>query len=106
MTRPSDAIAAVSCGKGHRCVGIDALIAFMATLGPEAGWIDLVETYEIAGNLEIPRIDLSIYGDHDTYDQPAQERRRLARERVEWMLEAVAREPKGFVFQVWLDSAN
>ena len=104
MTHLLEAVADASSGKGHRCLGVEALLAFMAALEPEAGWIDLVETYEIAENLEIPRIDLGIYGDHGAYDQPAPERRRLANERVEAMLDAVSREAKGFIFQVWLDS--
>ena len=76
----------------------------MAALEPEAGWIDLVETYEIVGDLEVPRLDLSIYGDHGAYGQPTAERVRLAGERLEAMLDAVSREAKGFIFQVWLDN--
>ena len=106
MTDFSKAIADASSGKGHRCIGVEALLAFMITLEPKAGWIDLIETYEITGNLEVPRIDLSIYGDHGAYDQPAPERRRLARERVEGTLDAVSREQREFIFQVWLDSAE
>ncbi|QYC12865.1 hypothetical protein KWG63_11475 [Brevundimonas nasdae] len=85
-------------------MGVEALLAFMTTLEPETGWIDLVETYEVVGDLEIPRLDLGIYGDHGAYGQPAAERLRLAGERVEAMLDAVSRESKGFIFQVWLDS--
>jgi hypothetical protein len=104
VTDPAEAIAAASSGKGHRVTGAEALQAFIETLGMGMHWVDVVETSELVAELEVPRLDLSIYGDHGAYDKPAQERRRLAAERVAVMLNEAAREPKTFIFQVWLDS--
>ena len=37
-------------------------------MNAQGAWIDIVETFEIAKGLETPRIGLSIYGDHGSYD--------------------------------------
>lgn len=97
------AVLAASSGRGYRCVGIPGLIAFNKELDARQAWIDIVETFEIADGLEIPRIDLSIYGDHGAYDLPATERRESAAARLAEMLAAVGNESADFCFTVWLD---
>jgi len=97
------AVLAASSGRGHRCVGINALIAFGKELGTRKAWIDIVETFEISNGLEIPRIELSIYGDHGAYDLPARERQELAADRLAEMLAALEMESAEFCFDVWLD---
>ena len=67
-----DAILAASSGRGYRCIRASALLGFSDLLNAQGAWIDIVETFEIAEGLETPRIDLSIYGDHGSYDLPAQ----------------------------------
>lgn len=96
----------VSSGRGHRCIGISALKAFNEDLEGHRAWIDIVETFEIADGLEIPRLDLSIYGDHGAYELPASERRRLAADRLSGLLAAVAKESAEFGFTVWLDQED
>ena len=93
----------VSSGRGHRCVGTTALIAFNRELDAHRAWIDIVETFEIAEGLEVPRIELSIYGDHGAYDLPVAERRKLAADRLAEMLAAIGNESADFCFDVWLD---
>lgn len=98
-----DAILAASSGRGHRCIGTTDLLAFSERLNAQDAWIDIVETFEIADGLEIPRIELSIYGDHGAYDLPAADRRKLAADRLAEMLRAVDNESGDFCFDVWLD---
>lgn len=98
-----DAILAASSGRGHRCTGTTGLLAFSERLKAQDAWIDIVETFEIADCLEIPRIELSIYGDHGAYDLPTEERRKLAADRLAGMIRAVGNEPGDFCFDVWLD---
>lgn len=73
-------------------------------MSARGAWVDIVETFEISEGLEIPRIDLSIYGDHGTYDLPAAERQVLAGRRLTEMLAHAAKEPTELRFDVWLDS--
>jgi Mrp family chromosome partitioning ATPase len=93
-------------GKGRRCIGIESLLRFSQALDATATWVDIVETYEVAGEQEIPRLDLGIYGDPGTYDRPADERRPLAASRLQNMVAEARQEQKPFVFEVWLDYAD
>lgn len=101
---PADALP--TDGKGRRCIGIESLLRFSEALDTTETWIDIVETYEVAGEQEIPRVDLGIYGDHGTYDRPADERRSLAASRLQNMVAEARQEQKPFVFEVWLDYAD
>ncbi|MBJ7484275.1 hypothetical protein [Brevundimonas sp.] len=106
MLLPSDgddAILAASSGRGHRCIGASALLAFSDQLNAHGAWIDIVETFEVAEGWEIPRIDLSIYGDHGSYDLPAADRKALAARRLSEMMATVAKEVSALGFDVWLD---
>lgn len=96
------ALAALS-GRGHRCVGRHALIAFANELDARNAWIDIVETFEISNGAEIPRIELSNYGDHGSYDLSVRERRKVAAERLATILSAIDTEAAEFCFYVWLD---
>lgn len=98
-----DAILAASSGRGHRCIGASALIAFGDQLNAQGAWIDIVETFEIAEGLETPRIDLSIYGDHGSYDLPAADRKALADYCLSEMTAIAAKEASTLGFYVWLD---
>lgn len=106
MLNPSDgddAILAASSGRGHRCIGVPALLEFRDQLNAQGAWIDIVEAFEIAEGLETPRIDLSIYGDHGSYDLPAADRKALAVRRLSEMLAVAAEEVSPLGFDVWLD---
>lgn len=106
MLEPSDhedAILAASSGRGHWCVGAGALLAFSERLTAQKAWIDIVETFELTDGLETPRIDLSIYGDHGSYDLPATDRKALADQRLSEMLAVAAKEVSPLGFYVWLD---
>ena len=98
-----DASFAASSGRGHRCIGASALLAFSEQLNAEGAWIDIVETFEIAEGLETPRSDLSIYGDHGSYDLPAADRKVLAARRLSEMMAIAANEVLTLGFDVWLD---
>ena len=98
-----DAILAASSGRGHRCIGAAALLAFSERLNVQGAWIDIVETFEIAEDRETPRIDLSIYGDHGSYDLPAANRKVLAARRLSKMIAIAAKEALPLGFDVWLD---
>jgi len=78
-------------------------VAFSDDLATRGAWIDIVETFEMTEESEIPRIDLGIYGDHGCYDRPAAERRELAAERLKVMLAAASNSSAVFSFTVWLD---
>jgi len=109
MLEPSDhdsAILAASSGRGHRCIGASDLLAFGERLNAHKAWIDIVETFELADGLETPRIDLSIYGDHGSYDLPAADRKALAAHRLSEMLAVAEREVSLLGFDVWLDRAD
>lgn len=109
MLNPSDgddAILAASSGRGHRCIGAAALLAFSEQLNAQGAWIDIVEAFEIAEGLETPRIDLSIYGDHGSYDLPAADRKALAARRLSEMMAIAAKEVSTLGFDVWLDRDN
>jgi hypothetical protein len=97
------AVAAASSGRGHRCIGASALLAFSRQLNAQGAWIDIVETFEIAEGLETPRIDLSIYGDHGAYGLAATDRKALADRRLSEMLVLVEKEESTLGFDVWLD---
>lgn len=106
MPNPSDrddVIRAASSGRGYRCKGASALLAFSEQLKAQGAWVDIVETFEIADGLERPRIELSIYGDHGTYHLPVAERRQLAADRLAALVVAVRKESAEFCFDVWLD---
>ena len=106
MLEPSDhdgAIRAASSGGGHRCVGASELLAFSERLDAQRAWIDIVETFELTDGLETPRIDLSIYGDHGSYDLPAADRKALAARRLSEMLAVAEKEVSPLGFDVWLD---
>lgn len=97
------AVFAALSGRGHRCVGRQALIAFDKELEARNAWSDIVETFEISNGAEIPRIELSIYGDHGSYDLSVHERRKVAAERLATMLAAIDTEAAEFCFYVWPD---
>src|SRR3989344_8375936 len=104
MLEPSDdddAILAASSGRGHRCIGVYDLIAFSERLNAQKAWIDIVETFELADGLETPRIDLSIYGDHGSYNLPAANRKALAAHRLSEMLAVAGKEVSPLGFDVW-----
>lgn len=106
MPEPSDdddAILAASSGRGHRCIGASDLLAFSKRLNAQKAWIDIVETFELTDGLETPRIDLSIYGDHGSYDLPAADRKALAAHRLSEMLAVAAKEVSPLCFEVWFD---
>ena len=102
----ADAIGAAASGRGHRCIGASALFAFSEQLNAQGAWIDIVETFEIAEGVETPRIDLSIYGDHGSYDLPAADRKALADRRLSETMAIAAKEVSTLGFDVWLDRDN
>jgi len=109
MLNPSDkdgAILAASSGRGHRCIGASALLAFSNQLKVHGAWIDIVETFEIADGVETPRIDLSIYGDHGAYELAPTDRKALADRRLSEMLVLASKEGSTLAFDVWLDRAD
>lgn len=106
MLEPSDhddPILAASSGRGHRCIGAPDLLAFSERLNAQKAWIDIVETFELVDGLETPRIDLSIYGDHGSYNLSATDRKALAAQRLSEMLAVAAKEVSPLAFDVWLD---
>lgn len=98
-----DAFLAADSGRGHTCKDARALLELNEMLAGRGAWIDIVETFEVKAGVEVPRIDLSIYGDHGSYDQPAEVRRELAAERVTKMLAAASKDADQLAFTVWLD---
>lgn len=90
-------------GRGHRCVGRHELTAFDKELDARNAWIDIVEAFEVSNGAETPRIELSIYGDHGSYDLSARERRKAAAERLARLLAAIDAETAKFCFNVWAD---
>ena len=98
-----DAFLAADSGRGHKCMGTTALVAFSEVLAARGAWIDIVEAAGIEAGLEVSRVDLSIYGDHGCYDQPADLRREMAAERLTKMLAIAAEDAAQLSFTVWLD---
>jgi hypothetical protein len=66
--------------------------------------ISNVETYEIRGEFDVPRVELSFYGgDAEGRSKTWSERAAESAEFVEWLLGEIAAEPNPIMFQVWLD---
>jgi hypothetical protein len=93
-------------GNGHRCVGPERLIEFAETLSMRGAWIDIVETFESVGAVEMARLDLSMYGDHGADGVPNLQRQQLALQRLRALLARVTADGGEFIFYIWADQAR
>ncbi len=91
-------------GKGVRLVGQLQLEAFASYVASRDEVIRNVETYELRGDLEIPRIDLGLYqGSAEEAALPAPTRLAASTHRLGEMIADTNTEGLHFVFDVWTD---
>ncbi len=101
----SAAFDAALTGRGHVLRGVEHLIRFADFVASCDHLIRNVETYEVRGELEVPRIDLGLYqGSADDADLPRDERAGQSRLRLAEIAEDCEAEGLGFIFHVWIDS--
>lgn len=87
-----------------RIFGQRQLRAFANHVAAQGEVIRNVETYEISGDLEIPRIELGLYqGSADEADQPAAPRLAASEGRLKAIVEDADEEGCSLVFDVWTD---
>jgi hypothetical protein len=98
------AFQASQSGKGCRLDDAEQLRDFAAYVRAQGEVVSNVETFEIRGDWEIPRIDLGIYqGGEKDYSRPSCERVALSEEALLDVLSAIEHEAISCVFQVWAD---
>lgn len=91
-------------GKGHSIRGVVELSRFARYAAACGHLICNVETYELRGDLEVPRIDLGLYqGSSEEAELPADERMGRSMQRLGEIIEDCEAEDAGFLFQVWID---
>ncbi|MBA4011110.1 MAG: hypothetical protein C0481_04515 [Phenylobacterium sp.] len=91
-------------GKGHAIRGAGELSRFARYAVSRGHLICNVETYELRGNLEVPRIDLGLYqGSAEETKLSADERAGRSMLRLGEIIEDCEAEGAGFLFQVWID---
>lgn len=87
-----------------RIFGQRQLRAFADHVAAQGEVIRNVETYEISGELEIPRIDLGLYqGSADEANRPAVVRLAASESRLKEIMEDADEESCSLVFDVWTD---
>lgn len=92
-------------GKGHAIRGAGQLMRFARYAASRGHLVCNVETYELRGDLEVPRIDLGLYqGSTEETELSADERAGRSMLRLCEIVEDCEAEGAGFLFQVWIDS--
>ncbi len=87
-----------------RIFGQRQLRAFADHVAERGEVIRNVETYEISGELEIPRIDLGLYqGSADEANRLGVERLTASESRLKEIMEDADEESCSLVFDVWTD---
>ncbi len=87
-----------------RIIGQRQLKAFADHVALHGEVIRNVETYELSGGLEIPRINLGLYqGSADEARQPGSVRLAVSENRLTEIVKDADRERCQFVFDVWTD---
>jgi hypothetical protein len=99
-----DAFANSQSGKGVRLAEVEHLRDFASYTRTRAAVVCNVETFEVRGDYEISRSDLSIYqGGAEEQALPQAERVVLSEEALQEVLAAIEQEGIRCVFQVWAD---
>ena len=92
-------------GKGHSIRGAGELARFARYAASRGHLICNVETYELRGDLEVPRIDLGLYqGSVEESGFAADERVGRSMLRLGEIVEDCEAERASFLFLVWIDS--
>jgi len=99
-------LSSASSGKGTKMLGTrDALD--ILTAGEEINlFLVSVEVYELRNELEIPRIDISLYNvcnEGKVYSLPLNKKKIACREAFNDMLKLIEDEQKLFGFRLWLE---
>lgn len=91
-------------GKGIRLDDVGQLKDFSAYALGRGAVVCNVETFEIRGDFEIMRVDLSIFdGGDEEQAMPSADRIVLSQEALQEVLAAIGQEGICCVFQVWSD---
>ena len=92
-------------GKGHSIREAGELARFARYAASRGHLICNVETYELRGDLEVPRIDLGLYqGSAEEAELSTDERAGRSMLRLGEIVADCEAESAGFLFQVWIDS--
>ena len=103
-TQLKDALENSQSGKGFRLADAGQLVDFASYTRTRDAVVCNLETYEVRGEYEIPRIDLSIYqGGAEERALPQVDRVALSEEALRETLTAIEQEGIRCVFQVWAD---
>lgn len=98
-----DAFQEAQTASGTRLIDTAQLAELVAYARARGDLIRNIETYELRDGLELPRIDLGLYGlDESVLDRPQSERIDLAAAQVTAILLDAAAEGGCFGFQVWI----
>lgn len=94
-------------GKGCTVPNIDQLLRLADYAATRGAIISNVEVFELRGEFEYARIDLSIYGwEPEQRDLPFADKTALATQRLGWLVEDVAKEGVQFLYLAWLDDGT
>jgi hypothetical protein len=94
-------------GKGCTVPNIGQLTRLAAYAQTRGAVISNVEVFELGGEFEYPRVDISIYGwEPDERDLGFADKAALAAKRLGWLVEDVAKAPCQFMFLAWLDDGS
>jgi hypothetical protein len=87
-----------------RIFGQGQLLAFADYIREQGEVIRNIETYEVRGELEIPRIDLGLYqGSAEDADRLSAVRLAASERRLKEIVADADEEGHEFLFQVWVD---
>jgi hypothetical protein len=104
--RLPEAFGAAQTGRGCRVPNAGQLTRLAEFAAARGMVISNVEVFELSGEFELPRVDISIYGwEPEERDLPPAERAAIGNRRLAELMEDLAVESCQFIFLAWLDEA-
>lgn len=104
--RLSEAFESAQTGRGCRIPNVDQLARLAEFAAARDMVISNVEVFELSGEFELPRVDISIYGwEPEERNLSSAERAAIGKRRLTELMEDLAAETCQFVFLAWLDEA-